>query len=226
MAQVRNALGEQTPPTQLQYSWTDTAEGVGYLTYYGFVHRNDSGTEYGLSTTQLYSDKGEATFETRAVAAPASFTELFNQDFDSPTFKNGQVVRGTCWAQVNWETAPDVSDDVISSKATITIKHVDSTGTETTIGSETSNTMTAAAGTTVQKIALIKIPLTTTHFGKDEILRINVTIEWKKDSGSGTNLEIATAYDPQNRDGTYITPSSTDIISQYLFHMPFRLELG
>ena len=70
----------------------------------------------------------------------------------------------------------------------------------------------------------VPIVIPQTHYKKGEILRL--TIEgWIKKDGAGTSLGTV-SFDPQNRDGTLITPSTdTDVTTISTFHCPFRLDL-
>lgn len=217
------ALLRQTfPPVQEQaiasFNWQDIAEGTGIVKFYGYKWSNSTSSYYGLTTQLLYSEVIEDT----ETGQPGSFTDFFNQSFDSAAFNRPQIVDGTAYVQVCWSIDPHISDDVTESKGIITIAKWDGT-TATTIGSGTTSTYTATTGATKDVITAINITCTETHLKVGEKLRVTVQLQWKKTAGSGTALRATTAHDPQNRDGTYITPSTNvSNISQMVFHIPFR----
>lgn len=189
------------------YSYNDIAEGTGILKLYGFVTQDSVSKKYKLSENPLYSDMIEV-----------NNSDAMTIDFNLSEFNLPRTLGGT--AMLNAAVGINLA---VGGSATghidITISKV-SGGAATTIATAASPTMTAPP--TTLKIICTAINLPQTHFKKGDILRLTTYFNWANLAGTN-GMVIGT--DPQNRDGTYIKPSTDKTTTKLEFYVPFKLNL-
>lgn len=189
----------------VSFDANDFALKTGTTSYYLFGATTSSGTTYHLSRDAVYSDPVEAS--------AGSATDL---DFDLPAFEVTQTARGTAIFSFGWGTTAAAGN--YSGTCTARVRKY-SGATETTIGTAVSPTFNfgADAGTEVYCLPIV---LTETIFAVGDILRVSLYFTISAAAKSG-----AIGIDPQNRDGTYISPSSDDppSTSTAIIKMPFKI---
>ena len=206
------------------YSYTDLAEGTGIRLFYGCTNEDGDGI---LTQNQIYSH----TIESTALQNPptTSYVLDLDKDFDLTAFNMPQTIKGTAYINGTFYLHTDAVGAGQSGISYIQIKLRKWDGsTETEIANNTF-TLTHTSSTTEKKLFCLDITIPETHFKIGEILRATVLIYTKVtaiDSGL-ENFRTAFCYDPMNRDGTYIVPSTDDpvTISQFKLWIPFKLPL-
>lgn len=196
------------------YNYTDMAEGTGVTMFYLAATNGDN----ILTPNQIYSDVIE--YSTGAHNLTTDFVKNMDVDYDLSAFNSPRTVKGTAYINFTghiWKSGTAV----VTSKFTIKVRKWDGT-TETEIGNATTAEITDAAG---YKLTALAIPLTQTHFGIGDVLRVTIEGYDKEAAPDSTNILIV-GQDPMNRDGTYIIPSTDDPVSitQSKIWIPFKIE--
>ena len=199
------------------YNYTDMAEGTGVTMFYLAATNGDN----ILTPNQIYSDVIE--YSTGAHNLTPDFVKNMDVDYDLSAFNSPRTVKGTAYINFTfhqWKSG----EAVVTSKFTIKVRKWDGV-TETEIGNATTAELSSlTAGQYI--LTALAIPLTQTHFGIGDVLR--VTIEgYDKEAAprDSTNILIV-GQDPMNRDGTYIIPSTDNPVSitQNKIWIPFKIE--
>lgn len=201
------------------YSFTDIAEGTGVVKFYGFSTETSGALTYRLSTNPVYSSQVETSG-----SAPGTGTQVISDmDFDASPFNMPKTIKGN--AIINFGYAAISAPGGTSGKAKVTVYIRKWNGTiETEIANATTpETAAAGSGSTVTKMACLPITIPHTHFEAGETLRITAVTQAVVTAAS---CGAVFAHDPQNRDGTYIAPSSdTDMTTKFEAYIPFTLDL-
>ena len=175
------------------YNYTDVADGTGVIVFYAIISQTSGSVDYHLVTdSSLYSDAVDIGGDV-------------DLDFDLTAFNLPRKVKGTAYVSIGLE-AVGAGNTIY---ATVQLRHVRG-GTETNITSAiASHTLTNEAN-----MMFIPLPITATHFKKDDILRLNVTTTTSGTAGFGV--------DPANRaSATYANLDSR----QLKVLVPFQLDL-
>ena len=198
------------------YNYTDMAEGTGVTMFYLAATKGDN----ILTPNQIYSDVIE--YSTGAHILTTDFVKNMDVDYDLSAFNSPRTVKGT--AYINFTGHIHKSGTAVAtSKFTIKVRKWDGT-TETEIGNATTAELSSAANHNYILTALA-IPLTQTHFGIGDVLRVTIEGYDKEAAPDSTNILIV-GQDPMNRDGTYIIPSTDNPVSitQAKIWIPFKIE--
>lgn len=190
---------EEVSPNIASYNWTDIANGVGQAKFYMCDGINASGATYLLTSNVFYAN----TIETSTTTSSGTFTDILNKTYSAAAFTQPRDCEGTAYFHGCVNFNPDVGDDVGAYYLIITLYK-----NTTSIGTVTTATQTSAAGTSLPTEFIVPITITRTHFAIGDVFKCLVNCYVKKVSGSGAALEFGIGHDPQNRDGTYLTPSS------------------
>lgn len=188
------------------YDWTDIAEGTGLVKFYGCASALSGATtiEYNLLTHQVYSAIIEET---------TTSSESF--DFYTPYFNMPKNVRGT--AYLNLAAYIDNSSSMYFE---VTF-YKNSGGVDTAI----SSTISSEVVDNERRMAFLKIPLTFTHFKKNDRIKMTLTIV-ERGTGGGGGGTAGTGIDPMGRDGTLLDSSTyPDLTTQMTLYIPFVIDL-
>ena len=198
------------------YNYTDMAEGTGVTMFYLAATNGDN----ILTPNQIYSDVIE--YSTGEHNLTTDFVKNMDVDYDLSAFNSPRTVKGTAYINFTghqWKSGTAV----VTSKFTIKVRKWDGV-TETEIGNATTAELsTSTAGQYI--LTALAIPLTQTHFGIGDVLRVTIEGYDKEAAPDSTNILIV-GQDPMNRDGTYIIPSTDDPVSitQTKIWIPFKIE--
>lgn len=210
-------------PILINYTWTDVADGTGVISFKGYVTETSGALTYHLGTADYYSDEDyiEAVYTTSS----QTFTKAGDDDFDLTSFNNPRTIKGT--AIVNFTGWVSVSRDGLSNGYAYFILKVrkwDGT-TETEIANVTTETIETNLLAGINEVFCVPITLSETSFKKGETLRLTIETWLRNDTGSGDSTAGGYGHDPQNRDGTYISPSTDDpaSITKLDFNCPFEV---
>jgi len=199
-------------PIIASFNYTDVADGTGKINVNGTAKKTSAGTTYNLESV---SDNYSTSIETTSVNSDGTqFVKMIDLDFDLATFNKSRTLFGTSTFQICQNLAranTGSGGQHLQSYIIIKVRKWDG-ATETEIGSVQSQTITddvvLATGTSTIHLMDIEIA-TRTNFAKGDTLR--VTIEgWSKAQVGGYDARLTIGHDPQNRDGTYIIPSTDD----------------
>ena len=194
------------------YDYVDIAEGTGIQKFY--IARPTG--SYILTSNQIYA----STIESTHTSASTTLTKYATENFDLSAFNLPQTIKGTGIVElgVYWISSSGAGSAAV--KLIVNIIHYDGT-TETIIGTCTPLDYAGDLGGETTYSATVDI--TKQHFKKGEILRVEVEY-WLKAHDANTKT-ISVGTDPQNRDGTNITPSTTNAITKSAVYIPFNLDL-
>jgi hypothetical protein len=217
IAQPENAIAS--------YDWNQFGTDTGMKLFYLAKTYDDE----ILTENQVYSHTIDATAVSSS-PPQETYQQLWDTDFDLTAFKTPQVIRGTAYINGTFRVYTLGTGTSGTGKLTFKLRKWNATtSTETEIAS-IDYELYCAANTNVTKIYLLTIAITNPeHFGVGDSLRLTVLGYYKKNAagtGGGTGT-IYYAFDPMNRDGSYIVPS-TDVpetISQLKLWIPFKLNL-
>ena len=204
----------QTQPSAIaSYNFTDIVEGTGIVKFMAYSNKDSAGTNYNLTQqTTFYSSDIELSENNSTTSA------ILDKDFDLPAFNSPTTIRGTANVNVCFECDADIQSG--TGYLIAKIRKWDGT-TETEIASTQSESVTEGYA-----IFNLNITVPKTHFKKGEILRLTIYCNGTKTAGVN-NFHVAFGCDPQNRDGTYIIPSTDDPVSttKLEFYCPFDIDL-
>ena len=193
-------------PIVATYSFQEVQSGTGFVNYFAFAGATNTNDvfEYHLTTQLPRSDEIEVQIST---VAPGF------KNFDLTPFKIATTAGGQATVTLSFSYTETVGGQVAHLE--IDIIHYDGSN-ETVIGTDR---VPNATSTQEQNKTLV-IDVTDTVFNIGDILRLKVKAI--KTQGSGNpNYEVG--IDPQNRDGTNLTPSTEDRTTQLKLVMPFRI---
>lgn len=210
------------------YSYTDIAEGTGVQKFYLAVSEDSSGNDYNLLTQEVYSDEIEL-IEDGGYTASANFTKMQDIDFDLSAFNKPKTIGGTGYFTFSTGelTSCSAGQEVLYYFIFKVRKYSGTTESEIASAQSKEYGFGYEASPTIRaETAFFPITIPNTHFKRGDILRLTIEI-WARGepnvNGAGT---FTIGVDPQNRDGTYINPSTDDptTTTQCLFYCPFRFE--
>jgi len=199
----------QTQKTALaNYDYTDIEEGTGVQVYYGAALKTNAATTYNLSSNKDYS----ALIST--VKSAAGTTTL---NFDSTVLNSPKIVRGTAYYSSSLYQEDATGDNVYLK---VQLQKVDGASNVTDISSEIQSNV--FSGSVKHGSILIPMPLTQTPLQKGDLIRLVV-----KMIKVGATGDCELTHDPMERDGTYLTSSTTapEITTKLTVAIPFDLDL-
>jgi hypothetical protein len=196
LPQPFSTVGEQL----VNYNWQDLYKGVGYISYYLGLSTNNSATTYFI--TPSIQDSSPPYQTTNATPIDRDFDLSFDKEED---------IEGTFI--FNFTQRPGSEGNSGNCVTQITIYHVNSSATETSLGTSTTATQ-SGSGTYYREN--IQITVSRKHFSPGEKLRINVIF-----TGSGNNGAIY--FDPAS--GLSVTDTYTRTVgTDFTIQIPFKIE--
>lgn len=204
------------------YDWVDAQEGTGLVHYRGFSALQGTTAVYGLKNADLLSD----TIEKTATITPThtAYSNIISLDFQLSKFNIAQVLLGTAYFSFSYYVENTATGQVLSHKATITIKKNSST-----VGTTSSSVATLGNGSTAKRYVLMILPITSrTPFSSNDTLTVNVAIQGLMGAAitPGGTVTATVGCDPLNRDGTDLVPSTDDPqqITKFDAYIPYALN--
>lgn len=185
------------------YDWFDSSAGAGYKTFYPIRATLSGSTVYWLT-----SKLADAEYNTN-LAVTSGNTELnFDITFSNPV----QVASADAYIEYTQALGTNSSGYII-----FTIFHVDSAGTETSLGSTVTDTRsTGGSAETIRRVQ--KIALTKKSFAIGDKIRLSIDVY----RTAGT---ITIYYDPNSRETFTESGSGATIGSSIKLNVPFRIDL-
>lgn len=183
----------KSPESITSYTFGQTATGTGIVSYFCFASQGSSSVTYQMSEGSVYGQP-KVTSGTGTTSTPFVLTNTYN--FDNAVFKQGIIVRGVGYIQLTHGTQGFVGGGA-DSYLVISIVKVNSSGSETTLGSATTATVTSGAANAF-RTSQIKIDLTTTNFTVGDKLRTKV--EMYVGNVAGASSAGIFAHDANNGD--------------------------
>lgn len=206
----------KSPEFIATYDWVDVANGLGFIRFYLVTAHNpsvnyvltDQGTDYWPSEIEV----GGSTTTQGSVATIQDVRFILSQ------FNSQRIIDGTAKIQFGFDyngtgAGMEVYVDFY-------LYHYDGT-TETQIGTVSALSDTNdAVGAEDSRVSTMAV--TRTIFKKGDVLRFRALL--RAESADGNPQKIWIGADPQNRDGTNITPSTTDATTRSWVDVPFEID--
>jgi hypothetical protein len=195
----------------VSYDWNQFGTNTGMKLFYGVSNQS----AYVLTENQIYSQAIESS---ASITANQAATKMFDLDFDLTTFKVPQTVLGT--AIINCCMAENSVGNKITYYVIAKIRKWNGA-----VETEIANGQSISSNG--KRILNISVPITTeAHFAIGETLRVTIEV-WIAYTGNPSTYQYALGFDPMNRDGTYIIPSTDPApftTTQLKIWMPFKLQ--
>lgn len=190
------------------YSWTDIANGAGYITFYGTTALNSTPTlTYSLITNAIEADE-VITHQLKN----NDETYTFDVSFNTP-----RILKGDCFAVVPIY-AKGAAGNELTTTANLSLYHYDGT-TETQIGSTVTGSIEGGDTYTWKTFCSIIEPSAEVSFKIGDILRFKVNLVTDNAGSRG-----GFSHDPTNSSygDPYAGEERTRILS---LHIPFKIDL-
>lgn len=203
---MANQLLKNTRQTLVSVPYSELSAGFGLQTYYLLTYEDSSGSNYTITESLDYSSD--------IVISEADSTHSYT--FDSGEFAMPRLLSGEARFNFSfWHNCAGSTKYVI----TIGVYHYDGS-TATQIDSDWTSKDFDTNNTGVNTINAL-LSLSKTRFIPGDQLRVIVTFTQSGGTSGGYEFGI----DPQNRDGTNITPSSdADAFTQFIVNVPFKVR--
>ncbi len=192
------------------YSYTDISEGTGVVKFYGYSTETSGANLYHLSTNPYYSEEVEVSVSTNTT-----------YNFNLSAFNLPKIIKGTAVINGTIDIKSAAGGTDVDGWILFYIYKV-SGSVVSTLGSASTPVYNAAAGAETKHILSVPITISKTNFKKGDILRLTAMIYVYNKVGTNT---VSLGIDPQNRDGTYIKPSTDGLITKLEFNCPFVIDL-
>lgn len=214
------------PPSAViaSFNFTDLAEGVGIVEYFGFTVIDSVGETQNMGSQEVFSGEIEKIGVLSTAPGPDKSLDV---DFDLSPFNASRAIRGNLFCEFTLAHKGSASNPR-NAFAIIKVRKVLIDGTtEEEIASTQTETVALDLNITSgapRNLFLAKIELPLTKFKIGEKLRI--TIEGWSDVATGDN-QLVIGTDPKNRDADRIKPSTDDPVSttNTKFFVPFELQI-
>lgn len=204
MVQVPNNFQFSNEGAVASVDFYDFASRAGYKVFYPVVTQDSVSKKYALSTQVVDGD-----YNISYLTVNNTNTEI---NFDL-TFTNPVIIMGE--ALINYSQLVGAG---LAVHCKFTVYHVSVGGTETSLGTIDSNTLTAG-GVTEYHRRLAKITLTARNIGVGEKLRLEV-IYYSSGAGNSTIY-----FDPSSRQTFTETGTGATIGSDMVFMPQFKIDL-
>ncbi len=187
-------------PQVVTFDWEDIFKGIGYISYFCGISQDTGGVAYFFSS-QIQESQPPSE------AANATPKDLdFDLDFDAEEDIEGLFL-------INFTQRPGSSGAAGTCNTAITIYHVDSGASETSLG--TAQTATRSGSGTFYRENL-QINISRQHFSPGEKLRINVIF-----TGSANSADLP--IDPAS-SLTFTDTFGRTVGSDFIVQVPFKIE--
>ncbi len=196
------------------YTYTDIVDGSGNVLFYAL--RGDSANDI-LSTQPFYSIGIDQAF---AGSSAGAATKKIDLDFNLTAFNTPRTMVGTGTIQSCYFVTRTGGDGGIQ---VYCIYRVKKDGVE--VANVTTNSVSVGTDATAILVSTAPITIPETHFKAGEVLTLTLEVWFENVSGTNSGFG-GIAHDPQNRDGTYINPTTDDpkTLTQLNFTCPFKIE--
>jgi len=210
-------LGAKTGEAIATYNYQDIEDGSGYVGYNLYQIEDSVGVEYRMSKSTPYSTTIVLEGED-----PTAGTHTYT--FFTGTFATPKVIEGTALFQFGYGLQEANLSNEAALYVEVKIYHYDPAGpTSTQIGSTwRSPTLLSKDDNIVTKVAVGEISCPRKKFRKGHQIKIEVINTFTEI----TDLKyVEVGIDPQNRDGTILTPSvNPSHTTKLTMEIPFRLK--
>jgi hypothetical protein len=183
------------------YQYNDIADGTGIVNFYFYKASDKDGDVYKLGTEVVPSEEIEVLLQNDA---PKTYT-FYSGQFNTPRILKGNII--ITWSQ---RATGNGANDTTSWK----VYHYDGS-TSTQIG----DTYSFTTNDNADKVAII--PITTeVNFKIGDSIKVELLL-----SGGTAGRTTAWGIDPEDRDGTYVIPSTQQSHTASTIRIPFKIEV-
>jgi len=211
----------KSPELIATYDWTDVASGLGFVDVKGYVTDDYSGVKnYHLGTSDLYSSNVESLSESSVLNV---YVQKVDVDFDASPFQFPRTIKGT--GTINFCAGIRKGSGTGADYwgyYDIKLKKWDGT-TETEIAAASGAIVENSSTGDKETIQCVPLTIPETRFEAGETLRLTMQGYVKSDGTDAVSSVLG--HDPQNRDGTYIVPTSDKLMTKFNFHCPFKIRI-
>ncbi len=211
-----------TSPMALSLSFTEFATRTGLAILYAGTGRDAAAAQVFFLSSQVF--RSDVIQQQYNGDHSVGFTIAGENNYDLVEITQPLTIVGNGLLQIGWGMLPNTNDQGHST-GNITAKLIRVRGgTETVIATGLSGDVTSTGTSpnfTGTQSAII-LETTETQLTKGDFIRLSIEANEKKGSGSNAGI-IVFGQDPQNRDGTNITPSSADVQTQMVLHVPVKI---
>lgn len=188
-------------PVVASYNYSELQSGIFYHTFYP-LETVDASAGYSLiDNTIIYSE----VKDTRQIN-----TGVTTLTFDTSGFNIPRTVKGTAYCNIG-------EQHDLSSTGSVSARLYKYDGSSATAITAAHSRDCSSTGT---RILSFEMPCTETLIAEGEQLRLVIVMT----VGAGAGTWIAVGHDPKNQDGTYLTPSSEDVITSSRINVPFKFD--
>ena len=196
------------------YDFTEIANGLGIVDFNGFSTNSGGVESFHLTNGSPFSN----LVDTSGSLTGAAGTTL-EFDFDSSPFNLPRSIRGDTSVVLSWKVTNNTSSN--SNFVYATLNKLDGT-TETLLSTTSGAILDSGIGARTNTLSFNGVPKT--HFKKGEQVRLTVGIQVVT-AGNDPKRGFF-AFDPQNRDGFNISPSTdSSSTSKLIMSLPFDIDL-
>lgn len=189
-----------TTPIIQTFSYNDIISGLGQVDFYLHATQDDTGAKYSLTSNQPYSSG--------LVRESIASNNTVTRTFDSTPFNDRRVATGTALLSLGTMRNTGAGANKFTARL---YKNTSAISAEVVL---------TFAAVTDKTIMGFEIPLTAdTTFNKGDFLRIVVSA-----TAIGGGTFAGFGHDPQNLDGTNVTPSTDDTITSSRVAVPFVIK--
>ena len=211
-----------TPPIIASFDFQDIADGTGVVKFNGYTTRDSNGLSYALNRFAFFSNQIETTVGPTVFSA-TSFVKILDIDIDLGQFNASRIAEGRATIQTSFAVERTAGPGNLEMFIKYIIVKV-SGGVETIIGTGQTETITRVSTGITKVFVTLDISLTRTHFATGDSLRLTVEGWGRNNAGGDVSGKITIVHDPQDRDGTVITPASDDFTTKLDFYNPFKIQ--
>lgn len=210
MAPIPETFPAQGGRASANYDFIDVANGLGFVRFLGYTTETNGGIAYSFTNdTSLNSRSIESSDTTTSVT----------WTFNSSVFNLPRTMKGT--AIMDFQGQLDTNAGNTGTLFfTVTVSHVSSGGTVTSLGSAITHTISRGSAGTVFSRFVIPIALTQKIFKFGDKIRVAVV----STATYGATGIVSIAHDPSGKAGTIFTPVAT-YPTTFDAYMPFRIDL-
>lgn len=218
---VPNVFQTETPYT-LNVDYFDYISKTGYKNYFGIVNKDQSAIRYKVVPNFLSSHTSFRKSSPVSITNNSPSAVFIDYDFDL-AFTNPAIIQGEAAASFTYSHVTGGAGDQSNIYCIVNFYHVTSGGTETLIGTGTTETVQYNSNTQRSWRRLVFATLTNKKFSNGEKLRINIQLSGFMTAGAGTGTTIF-YHDPDNEVTNFLDVTDTNITndSNVLFAIPFK----
>jgi len=203
------------------YDYNDIAEGTGVVTFYAGTAYDSSGNEDLILSSKTFTSQSKVQRETGDTTTTEE-TAAFVFEFDLTEFQFPRTLKGRAFLSCSRHFKNNTAG-LHGFYLKAYIQKYDGS-TATTVGSAREPTWTSTGNDENEKNLTLMINLPQTLFKVGEILRLRITGNYVN-AGGASDKDFEVGCDPEDGDGTDLTPSTDDSTTITKIKIPFMIQI-